>query len=274
MDSEEPVAFGKAIAEALERFAVDGFENPWATAAYLDFDGASARAYFELAGIDRALCHHYCRTRFNKLDISVLSGRFRVGQIKKMLDRYGLEAGFYELRPTRDAKICTMMAWPKGQAKEELGFVNGYGCSGDITVAATSAAYECLRTAAAVYLGGARPERPLSTFNQPGNPWFHFWANQTAASINYFRKYLMPLKDPGEVLPPESLSVKDVRIGRITTLDNAFPGIPLVVAQAVSEKFIKPQFGPIRMDPATERRLLEFCGRRVVPEAQVPHFYG
>lgn len=274
IDPEEPVAFAKAVAEAFERFAMTGYENPWATAAYIDYDGAATRAYYELVGIDRALCHHYCKERFSPLDLSVLPGYFDLKQIKKALKKNGLEARLYELRPVMDARTCTMMAWHKDTGHKVQGFVNGYGCAQSIAKAAASAAYECLRTAAAVYLGGAKPERPLGELNQPGSAWYHFWATQTKECMDYFSNNLQPPPHPAVPQPPENLSIKDVTIQRISTLSREFPDIPLFIAQAKSDKFIKPQFGPFRPDGATLNRLKEFCGHAVEPDLQVPHFYG
>lgn len=274
IDAEEPVAFAKAVAEAFERFAMTGAENPWATAAYIDYDGAATRAYYELVGIDRALCHHFCKERFSLLDLSVLPEHFDLERLYKALKKNGLEVRLFELRPVMDAKICTMMAWHRDTGHKVQGFVNGYGCAQTMEKAATSAAYECLRTAAAVYLGGAKPERPLGELNQPGSAWYHFWAAQTKECMDYFRDNLQPTPYSSAPLPPENLSIKDVSIEGISTLHQAFPDIPLIVAQAKSDRFIKPQFGSFRRDSATLKRLNEFCGHPVDPDIRVPHFYG
>ena len=274
IDAEEPLAFGKAVAEAFERFAMTGFDNPWATAAYLDYEVAATRAYFELVGIDRALCHHYCKTRFTKRDFSILPERFQLQKLKKTLEKNNLEAGLFELRPVLDAKICTMMVWHKDPKHKIRGFVNGYGCASDIDAASASAAYECLRTAAAVYVGGARPDKPLEVLNQPGNAWYHFWATQSDECMDYFKNNLYPVDSFVPQLFAEPLSRKDVSIERISTLDRDFPTIPLVIAQAKSDKFIKPQFGPFQPNESTIKRLTEFCGHLVDPDVLVPHFYG
>lgn len=274
IDTEEPVAFAKAIAEAFERFAMTGFENPWATAAYPDYAGAAARAYYELVGIDRALCHHFCKERFSPLDMAVLPEQFDLNQVKRTLAKNNLEIQLFELRPVMDAKICTMMAWHKDPRHKVKGFVNGYGCAQTMEKAAASAAYECLRTAAAVYPGGAKPDLPLEELKQPGSAWYHFWANQTKECRDYFADYLVPEKNSVSLLAPEELSRKDVIIEEISTLRHDFPDIPLVIAQAKSDRFMKPQFGASRLDAAAIKRLTEFCGHPVESVVTVPHFYG
>lgn len=274
IDTEEPVAFAKAVAEAFERFAMAGFENPWATAAYIDYDGAAARAYYELVGIDRALCHHFCKERFGQLELAALPEQFNLKRLKIVMEKNNLETQLFELRPVTDAKICTMMTWHKDPRHNVQGFVNGYGCAQTIEKAAVSAAYECLRTAAAVYLGGAKPDRPLKELKQPGSAWYHFWASQTKECLDYFTDYLLPAKNYILPLAPERLSRKDVVIEQVSTLSRDFPDIPLVIAQAKSNRFIKPQFGASRLDVAAVKRLTEFCGHPVESVVTVPHFYG
>jgi hypothetical protein len=92
--------------------------------------------------------------------------------------------------------------------------------------------------------------------------------------MDYFKTTLLPDENSTQQLTTEALSIKDVSIEKIFTLEHAFPGIPLVIAQAKSDKFIKPQFGPFRPDAATIKRLTEFCGHPVKLDVVAPHFYG
>jgi hypothetical protein len=274
IDLDESVAFGKAVAESFERLAMSDYENPWATAAYLNPEGAARRAYQELLSIDRAICHHYGKVRFKNLDTEILSDVFQLKQLKKMLAKNGLVLHLYELRPTTDAKVCTMLIWHTDSNHPIKGFVNGFGCSNNLEEAAKHAAYECLRTATAIYLGNARPEEPLETLNTQGNSWWHFWSSQSKASKNYFMDNLVPLNNETNAFIPEHISYSDANIVPVETLHVLFPDLPLSIAQASAERLITPQFGPFQGDAATIKRLETFCGHGIDTYTEVPHPYG
>jgi len=214
------------------------------------------------------------KERFRELDLAVLPDKFDRKAIQKALSKHDIEIKLFELRPARDARVCTMMAWSKRPRGAGEGFVNGYGCASDIRAAAGGAAYECLRTAAAVYVGGARPEQPFESLKRPGSSWYHFWAVQTKECQDYFHENLAPLPGVSDRVAPEALESGDVPIERIDRLNSLFPDIPLVIAQAKPGKLIKPQFGVFYHDEAFVARLRGFCGRPVHPDFSVPHFYG
>jgi len=275
IDKNEAIAFSKASAEALERCATNGLDSPWNTSAYIDYVGARQRAYHELVGIDRTLCHHFCKKPFKQIDLKVLEYHFNLRVLKKMLDKNDLEIGLYELCPVSDAKICTMMAWHKNPNYKIRGFVNGFGCGADIKSAVVNATFECLRTMTAVFLGHAHSNIPLEKLEYPGSSSWHFWlTHNSLEAMNYFKRYLKPQKNLAVDFLPENLSIQDATFQRITTLDRIFPDLPLSIVQARSDKFIHPQFGPTVLDAHTLKRLEQFNNAPVEVDHNIPHFYG
>lgn len=269
----EPLAFAKGLAEALERLALSFRENPWAAAAYYDTEGASLRAYRELLGIDRALCHHFCGHKPRQLPSAELRLLPAADRVEKMLKKHSLELGIYELRPTADARICAAFMWSKDSKGGVPGFVAGYGCDADLESAATHAFVECARSAVAVFLGKASPPEE-ELIKRPGNPRWHFWQARTAEGLKHLRETFLPHQGEVVQLSTENISIKDVNFTEVETLRGTFPDLPLRFVQASSDRLLKPQFGEFQGDTATMRRLGEFNGGPVVVNTTAPHFYG
>ncbi len=273
IDASEPQAFAKGLAEALERLALSFCENPWCAAAYYDFEGAAQRAYRELLGIDRVLCHHFCRRKFRALPPQALGFLPAQTNLFELLGKYSLDLGFYELKPGADSKVCAAFMWSKNKNCSIPGFVAGFGCDTDIESAGLHAFLECARSAVAVFIGGAMPPKE-ELIQRPGNPRWHFWQAQSAASMRYIEENLLSSLDEEKRFETENISIKDVAFMEINTLNSIFPDIPLVFVQASSARLIKPQFGEFKGDAATMRRLEIFNGGPVRVDASVPHFYG
>lgn len=128
IDANEKLAFKKASAEAIERAALSlsGLSMPWATAAYPTFEGACARAYYELLGIDRVFCHHFCRKKIKPVPFQDAPG-FLPGEIlNKVFMRNKIQFRLYELRPSLDASVVCAIANGTGPVKFE-GFIAGFG---------------------------------------------------------------------------------------------------------------------------------------------------
>ena len=163
IDSDEKTAFDKACAEAIERAICWTLKAPAAMAAFPDEEGARSRAYYELVGIDRAICHHFCRQRLHPCSFGTLGKSIPAANIQKMAAANRLEINLFELRPVADARVISAIAWSKDPRHPVKGFVAGFGTGPSQENAALSAVLECLRTAAAVFIGGAGPEEPLNS---------------------------------------------------------------------------------------------------------------
>ncbi len=272
--TSEEMAFAKASAEAFERASLSGYEVPWATAAYPEYSGAAKRAYWELLGIDRVICHHLCRKRFWNVSLEILADNLPLSQLQAMLSKNKLVLYLYELRPAKDAKTCAAFIWSGDKNHDTKGFVTGFGTSESLEVAANHATIECLRTAIAVFLGKTKPAVTLEQLRQARCPSWHLWMAQSQKAMDYLKQHLIPEGNPLEGKNTEDICEGMVVITRIEQLQALFPGIPLAVVQAKSDKLIKPQFGEPTLDNATTLRLKAFDCKPLSIDLSVPHFYG
>jgi len=275
IDKNEETAFQKAAAEALERAAVDMacLEMPWSTAAYPTAAGAEERAYYELLGIDRIFCHHYCARKMRELPLEEFAGFFPDAHLALVLKKNNLDVRLYELRASMDAKIVCAIA-TGGTPSRIGGFVAGFGTDKTIKLAVRHALIECLRTAVVCLFTDYIPEEPLEVLKRRGEPRWHFWQAQTAESLRYLRENLLPEPGKPKILEPEEISISDVSFNKIQSLNSAFPDIPLVFTQARSSKLIIPQFGDFTFNSAIMERLRNFNGGPVSIDTAIPHFYG
>jgi len=275
LDADEKTAFDKASAEAIERAMCWTLKAPAAMAAFPDEEGAKRRAYYELVGIDRAVCHHFCRLPFRPASFAALGKSVPVSTIKKMAAASQLEIRLFELRPVTDARVFSAIAWSGDPRHPVKGFVAGFGTGSYQETAALGAILECLRTATAVFIGGACPEEPLNSLKARRSPWWHIWQAQTEESMKHFREYLLP-RDQAQAQDwrPEEICINDVTFKRLSTPHTLFDGLPLVVLCAVSQKLIEPQYGDFRLSENSMQRFRAFNGGAVSIDVSVPHFYG
>lgn len=275
IDKNEETAFHKAAAEALERAAVSTahLEMPWCTAAYPTVAGAEEKAYYELLGIDRVFCHHYCGRKMREIAWEEFTGFFPDAHLAKVIKKNGLDVRLYELRAATDARsVCAIATG--GKASRIGGFVAGFGTDKSVKLAVQHALIECLRTAVVCLFTDYKPEEPLEALKRRGEPRWHFWQAQTPESLSHLRKNLLPV--PGEMkgMEPEDISMADINFSKILSLNTLFPDIPLVFTQARSKKLIIPQFGDFPLSPEIVERLSAFNGEPVNVNLDVPHFYG
>ncbi|OGR46076.1 MAG: hypothetical protein A2X37_06190 [Elusimicrobia bacterium GWA2_66_18] len=275
MDRNESAAFTKAVAEAMERAAVSDLVEPWATAAHLDMEQASHHAYLELLGIDRALCHHFCGIYLRPVPLESIVARNTLSALSGMLRKHSLSLHVREMRPTRDARACVAFCWSEDSHSAVPGFVAGFGSGASTETASLHALLECLRSATAIFAGGIHQEEDLAALAARSDPRWHFWMAKTAESLDYVRQTLLA-SPPGNrgSWEHEDVSISNVRFRRIESLDAILPDLPLVVVQAQSEQFMRPQFGSAPLDEPSLRRLERFNGRPLGTLAPVPHFYG
>ena len=275
IDKMEETAFHKAAAEALERAAVGiaRLEMPWCTAAYPTAQGAEERAYYELLGIDRVFCHHYCRKEMREIPWAEIAGFFPDDHLAKVLKENKLDVRLYELRASLDAKsVCAIATG--GKAAHIGGFVAGFGTDKTVKAAVQHAILECLRTAVVCLFTDYKPEEPLEDLKRGGEPRWHFWQAQTTESLRYLRENLLPSPGKSEALVPEKVSISDVHFTKILSLNSAFPDIPLFFVQACSNKLVTPQFGDFDFSPEILGRLKDFNGGPINIIRGIPHFYG
>lgn len=275
IDKNEELAFHKAAAEALERAAVGvaRLDVPWSTAAYPTAAGAEERAYYELLGIDRIFCHHYCGRKMREIPREEFAGFFPDTHLTGVLKKNNLDVRLYELRASMDARSVCAIATGGTPSRIE-GFVAGFGTDKTVKLAVQHALIECLRTAVVCLFTDYKPEEPLEVLKRRGEPRWHFWQAQTTASLRYLRENLLPEPGKPKIMEPENISISDVSFNRILSLNSAFPDIPLVFTQAFSSKLIAPQFGDFTFNTATMERLRNFNGGPVSIDNAIPHFYG
>ena len=270
--STSVLAFTKAVAEALERAESAQLDEPWATAAHCTLAEAQANAYFELLGIDRAICHHYTGRRLRNLPLEAAGGNFPHNQLSEMLRRNGLELNMAEFRPAADAKIIGVFV-NSARKSHVKGFIKGYGVSPDLKTSISNAIVECMRNVTAVFLGDIKPEEDELACT-PYNPRWHFWRAQAKESLAYLKQVLLPLPGAEPDMQPEAISINDARFTEIKGLKSLSPDLPLFFAQARSPKLIRPQFGNFVPDEATIERLITFNGGPIDIKTDIPHFYG
>ena len=271
IDQDEEVSFEKAVAEAIERCSVtlSDLSNLWATAAYPTLEGAQERAYYELLGIDRVLCHHFCKIKMENIPEEAISG-FDWARLKKLYVTKGLSIDLYGLRPAQDAvSVCAISTGGRVP-----GFVAGFGTSKTIASAALTAVFECVRTAAVCFFSDYQPKEPISELKRRGEPMWHFWMAQEKESLDYLRKNLIPKPGDKGSIVPENISKHDAEFRELNNVGALFPGVPLKVVKAVSDKLLEPQFGVVSATEAVLGRLEVFSGHKVDILSSVPHFYG
>lgn len=137
-DADEPRAFLKAVSEAVERAACQGLEYPWATATHSDRQQASLRAYRELLGMDRALCHHFTGTRVRPLELAALNYGGMADSLSTTCRKYGVILRLCELRPAADTRVVAAYAWRPGPGNPP-GVLSGYGCAETVSEAGRQA---------------------------------------------------------------------------------------------------------------------------------------
>ena len=274
-DASEQTAFIKAVAEALERAACYGLENPWGTAAHTDRKAAEKRAYAELLGMDRALCHHYCRIKGKRVALEELKPIIPVKNLIKKLNDHGLVIELCELRPAKDARVFSAYGWAKTASHEFPGIISGFGTSDIRQDAARQAVLECLRKFLAIFIGKTVSPIPLEDLKRDKSPWWHIWTMaKSAASKSYLMRNIVPSNGEEAAQIPEDISAESMRFSRLNALDELFPDLPLLFMQAHSPKLLRPQFGETIIDPETKKRLECFNGGPVAIDLSVPHFYG
>ena len=274
-DASEQTAFIKAVAESLERAACYGLETPWGTAAYTDQKTAEKRAYAELLGMDRALCHHYCKIKGKRVALEELSPVIPVKNLIKKLNNHGLVLELCELRPAQDARVFSAYGWAKASSCKYPGIISGFGASDIRLDAARQAVLECLRKFLAIFIGKTISAVSLDDLKRDKSPWWHIWSmTGSAASKSYLMRNILPGDvEKGEQIP-ENISIECMRFSRLNSLDEIFPDLPLLFMQAHSPRLLRPQFGETVIDPETKKRLEDFNGGLVDIDLSVPHFYG
>lgn len=274
IDNKEETAFDKAIAESVERAVVwfSDLEYPWATSAYPDLEGAKERAYWELLGIDRTICHHLCRVKAKKISLDILDGKIDLDRFNFLLRKNRIYFELYEFRPTLDSKSVFAISYSPNSRIG--GFISGFGTDKDIKRACLHAIFECLRTAVVAFFDDIKPERSIEYLKERREPRWHFWKAQEKASLDYLKKYIIPEEGEEIILKTEDISIKDCDFITLNNSKEIFFDIPLYFAQAKSDKLITPQFGEIILDPKTQKRLEAFNEDICEIELNIPHFYG
>ncbi|MEW5952129.1 MAG: hypothetical protein AB1637_09625 [Elusimicrobiota bacterium] len=275
VDKIEKIAFEKACAESLERASTDLnnlCQNRWGTAAYINLPGARERAYWELLGIDKVLCHHFCKRKMKAIPIDILSEYVDILRLNRLLVKNNISFRFYELSPVIDAKIVCAISHK--QDSEIKGFISGFGANKDIKKACLSALFESLRTLVVCFFDNYKLDKPMEQLRKEGQPLWHFCKAQEKESLDYLNTYLIPDKEETVLLIPENISIDDVKFKELSYIKGIFPDIPLFFVQAKSDKLLTPQFGDFLPDEKTMKRLEIFNGGPVQISTSVPHFYG
>lgn len=275
-DTEEPRAFLKAVAEAVERAACQGLEYPWATSTHTDKQQASLRAYRELLGMDRALCHHFTGTKVRPLGLAVFNDKVLANFLDGACKKHGVTICLCEMRPSADSYVAVAYSWLSG-SNNPPGVLSGYGCAETLPEAGRQAIVECVRKVGPIFIERSKPKEEMVELEKLRSPWWHVWKmSQEPAGLDYLKNVLIPAAGENVVLTREELSMKDVSFREIYGFKNLFPGVPCVVMQAYSDKLILPQFGKTVINDNTLTRLRLFCGKSSCryPETDIPHLYG
>lgn len=275
-DTEEPRAFLKAVAEAVERAACQGLTYPWATATHTDRQQASLRAYRELLGMDRALCHHFTGSKVRILSLAILNDSVLADFLDGACKKHGVKICLCEMRPSADSCVAVAYAWMPGPGNPP-GLLSGYGCAATLPEAGRQAIVECVRKIGPIFIERNKPKEEMAELEILRSPWWHVWKmSQERAGLDYLKNTLIPAAGESVLLAREELSLKDVGLREISGFKNLFPDVPCVVMQAYSDKLILPQFGKAVIDDKTLTRLKAFCGNSGSwkTETAIPHLYG
>jgi len=275
-DTEESRAFLKAVAEAVERAACQGLEYPWATSTHTDRQEASLRAYRELLGMDRALCHHFTGTKVRTLGLAVLNDKALVNFLDAACKKHAVTICLCEMRPSVDSYVAVAYAWMSG-SNNPPGVLSGYGCAGTLPEAGRQAIVECVRKIGPIFIERNKPREEMAELEKLRSPWWHVWKmSQEPAGRAYLKNVLIPAAGENVLFTREELLMKDVRFREISGFKELFPDVPCVVMQAYSDKLILPQFGKTIIDDITLTRLRLFCGKNgcLKTETVIPHLYG
>jgi hypothetical protein len=275
-------------------------------AAHNSFNDAARNAYHELLTFDRVFCHHYSKSRFQAIPLDVLDFKGFCGEeIQGRLNRGNLTLTLYQLRPASDAYVVIALIQNKikncvsgfavgplrihagNWAHSILGFLGkrlknnevdgvvcGFGSSTSLRAAAIHAGFECIREAVAVLIGGAVVDTPISTLEEKKDPQWHFVMAQKTEFDCFLKQNLLPVVNEATILTVEDIKYEDVTFERLEEIHKVFPGMPLVVVRAYSERLMLPQFGHPVFDPLTKARLERFSGGAVDLSQKIPHFYG
>lgn len=274
-DTDEPRAFLKAVSEAVERVACQGLEYPWATSTHSDRQQASIRAYRELLGMDRALCHHFTGTKVRPLDLAAPNFGGLVNSLARTCRKHGISLRLCELRPAADTRVVAAYAWRTG-SDNPPGVLSGYGCADTAPEAGRQAITECVRKIGPIFIEKKKPQEEMAELEKTRSPWWHIWKmSQEAAGLEYLRGVLIPTDGKAETFTTEKVTIKDVNFREVDGFKKHFPDAPCVVMQAYSDKLLLPQFGKTSLDAAALARLKSFYGGdcpRI--ETEIPHLYG
>ncbi|MGC8728451.1 MAG: hypothetical protein ACP5SD_04205, partial [Elusimicrobiales bacterium] len=236
IDLKEELAFEKAATELFERASVafpEFYENPWATAAYPDEEGAKIRAYRELLCVDRGICHHYTGKGFKKLDLDIISEKINLKKLKNKLFKNNIYPYLYEMMPSSDnfavCFICSL-----GEIENSKGLIFGFGADKDLIEASFHAFLESLRNAVAVFVSKEKPSVSLEEFKKNRNPEWHIWEYQKEDNIKKFVNNI--ILNETKNFEKEEVTLKDIKFKEIKSLKNIYPDIPIKIWQAESEK--------------------------------------
>ena len=163
-DTEEPRAFLKAVAEAVERAACQDLEYPWATSTHTEQQQAALRAYRELLGMDRALCHHFTGTKVRTLSLAILNDRVLADFLDGAGKKHGVKICLCEMRPSVDSYVAVAYAWMSG-SDNPPGVLSGYGCAGTLPDASRQAIVECVRKIGPIFIERNKPKEEMASLH-------------------------------------------------------------------------------------------------------------
>ena len=275
-DADEARAFLKAASEAVERFACQGLDYPWASATHSDGKQAGFRAYRELLGMDRAMCHHFTGTKLKLLELSVLNNTRLERFLRKACEKHGIKLQLCEMRPSADSVIAAAYAWNL-DGRGLPGVLSGHGVADSLPEASHQALIECLRKVGPIFINKRKPGDALTELRKSRSPWWHIWKmSMDPAGLAYLKNKLFTEDAQRNRFAREGISVEDVSLTEITGFKKIFPDVPCTVMQAYSDKLLRPQFGAAIIDSAALTRLNAFCFPEKFEklEMEIPHMYG
>lgn len=275
-DADEARAFLKAASEAVERFACQGLEYPWASATHSDRKQAGFRAYRELLGMDRAMCHHLTGKKVRLLELSVLNNPGVESFLRNACEKHGIKIQLCEMRPSTDSVIAAAYAWNLA-GRGLPGVLSGHGVGDSLPEACHQALIECLRKVGPIFINKRKPGEGLPELKKSRSPWWHIWKmSMDPAGLAYLKNELFSEDAQCNGFAREGISAADVSLTEITGFKKIFPDVPCTVMQAYSDKLLRPQFGEAILDRAALARLSAFCSpeRYERLEIEIPHMYG